>query len=106
VTTAEHIRDVVRRVERLVLEKSAQYGDSALEPVRVFSRSDPVEQLKVRIDDKLARVVRGRAGADDEDAVVDLIGYLILLLVAQERSRGKTRPTSPTATTPSGEHRR
>lgn len=66
----------------MLLAKNRQYGDSALNPVRIFSRSDTVEQIKVRIDDKLSRIARGN-GEGNEDAVLDLIGYLIMLRIAQ-----------------------
>jgi len=82
--TVEDIRRVVNRLGNLLIEKNERYGDSALDPIRLFSRSDALEQLKVRIDDKLSRVVRGK-GLDDEDVLFDLIGYLVLLLVAMMR---------------------
>lgn len=71
------------KIKKLLLEKNKRYGNSALEPIRVFSKSDNVEQLKVRIDDKLSRIQKSDP-ADTEDAVTDLIGYLILLKVAQD----------------------
>lgn len=67
----------------MLQEKNAAYGDSALDPVRVFSRAGTVEQILVRIDDKLSRLQRGSAAG--EDAELDLIGYLILLRIARER---------------------
>ena len=70
-----------RAVERVLLEKNRAYGDSALDPVRVFSRASAVEQIRVRIDDKLSRLARGHAAG--EDVVLDLIGYLVLLRVAE-----------------------
>jgi hypothetical protein len=47
-----------------------------------------MEQLLVRIDDKLSRIARG-AGmeATDEDTLNDLIGYLILLKIAKNDIR-------------------
>ena len=82
--TIEDIRRVLNRLGNLLIEKNERYGDSALDPIRLFSRADALEQLKVRIDDKLSRVVRGK-GIDDEDVLIDLIGYLVLLLVAMKR---------------------
>ncbi len=82
--TIEDIRRVVNRLGNLLIEKNERYGDSALDPIRLFSRADALEQLKVRIDDKLSRVVRGK-GLQDEDVLIDLIGYLVLLLVAMKR---------------------
>lgn len=65
----------------MLLEKNERYGDSALNPVRVFSDASTTEQLRVRIDDKISRLSRGSAGG--EDVVKDLIGYLILLRIAE-----------------------
>jgi hypothetical protein len=70
-------------IKSLLLSKNMKYGNSALEPTRVFSKASPVEQLLVRIDDKLSRIQSG-AGlvGDDEDVINDLIGYLVLLKIA------------------------
>lgn len=84
--TSDHIALVCETVKTLLLEKNQKYGDSALSPARIFSKSDVVEQLLVRIDDKLSRIQKG-AGlvASDEDVIVDLIGYLVLLKIAVSR---------------------
>jgi hypothetical protein len=71
-------------IQKMLIEKNRAYGDSALEPVRVFSKTDTTEQLYVRIDDKLSRVKRGHEYPGD-DTIFDLIGYLILLLISKER---------------------
>ena len=42
-----------------LLYKNQQYGDSALNPSRIFSKASAVEQLLVRIDDKLNRIKKG-----------------------------------------------
>ena len=56
-----------------------------LEPVRVMSIYT-VEQILVRIDDKLSRISRGAGTAgDDEDVIQDLIGYFVLLKIALNR---------------------
>jgi hypothetical protein len=72
-------------VKALLLAKNARYGNSALDPVRIFSRADGVEQIKVRIDDKLSRLARG-AGEEMEDVEQDLLGYFVLLRVARRRA--------------------
>ena len=81
--TQQNIIRVCDNIKDLLLQKNEKYGDSALNPVRVMSQSSPVEQILVRIDDKLSRIKRG-AGllASDEDVVQDLIGYFILLKIA------------------------
>lgn len=69
------------RIKEMLLDKNRKYGNSALEPVRIFSKASPREQIRVRLDDKLSRI-RNRQNDDDEDPEDDLIGYLILDKVA------------------------
>jgi hypothetical protein len=75
------IWSVCHEIAQLLIEKNISYGDSALSPNRIFAQSDNVEQLKVRIDDKLNRVKNNQGFAGDND-IDDLIGYLILLKIA------------------------
>lgn len=80
------IARVCDKVKDLLLAKNLKYGDSALSPVRVLSKSSPIEQILVRIDDKLNRIKQGDGLLDtDEDVVLDLIGYFVLLKVALDR---------------------
>ena len=72
-------------LKELLLEKNRKYGDAALSPLRVFSKADPVEQIKVRLDDKLSRLAN-QQNDEDEDVIQDLLGYLILLRIAQKRN--------------------
>ena len=95
--TQQDIARVCDRVKNLLLEKNMKYGDSALNPVRVMSKSSTVEQILVRIDDKLSRIARGNLLGDDEDVIMDLIGYFILLKIALERdARAAYNDTLPT----------
>lgn len=77
------IADVCDRVKELLIEKNRKYGNSALNPVRVFSKASADEQILVRMDDKLSRI-RNRQNDDDEDPFVDLLGYLVLYLAQKE----------------------
>ena len=81
--TQEKISKICDNVKEMLLEKNRKYGDSALNPIRIFAKSDTVEQLKVRIDDKLNRF-KNMQKDDTEDVINDLIGYLILLKIAEE----------------------
>lgn len=65
----------------MLLEKNRNYGNSALDPVRCFSKANTVEQILVRLDDKLSRLMRGSAAGEDVER--DIAGYLILLRVAR-----------------------
>ena len=71
----------------MLLKKNAAYGNSALDPLRLFSKASPQEQLRVRIDDKLSRL--RSAQVDTEDMVSDLLGYLILLRVSGKLQANK-----------------
>ena len=73
-------------LKELLLAKNRKYGDAALSPLRVFSKADPVEQIKVRLDDKLSRLAN-QPSDEDEDVILDLMGYLILLKIAQKRQQ-------------------
>jgi hypothetical protein len=82
----EEIEAVLEEIKKLLLAKNEQYGDSALSPSRIFSKASADEQIKVRIDDKLNRLMLGNDSMEsDEDVIKDLIGYLVLLLVSQGR---------------------
>ena len=67
----------------MLISKNAAYGNSALDPVRVFSRASTEEQLLVRLDDKLSRLVRGHAAGEDVER--DIMGYLVLLRIARRQ---------------------
>ena len=66
----------------MLLDKNRKYGDSALNPSRIFSAASPLEQINVRIDDKLSRIASAQSD-DNEDVDLDLIGYLILRRIAR-----------------------
>ena len=83
----------------LLVDKNRKYGNSALEPVRIFSKANASEQIKVRIDDKLSRLARG-TGVNDEDVVQDLLGYLILLRCQQRAAKNDLVSTSSIGTSP------
>ena len=61
----------------LLLSKNESYGNSAAKPVRIFSKADPIEQINIRMDDKLSRLMRGSEYPGD-DTELDLAGYIIL----------------------------
>lgn len=61
--------------------KNMKYGNSALEPKRVFSRASAEEQLLVRLDDKVSRLMNRKEDELAKNDVVDLLGYLILYCV-------------------------
>ena len=87
--TESLIAEICNDIRDLLLTKNRAYGNSALNPIRVFSKADAKEQILVRIDDKLNRIKQGNDILDkDEDVIQDLIGYLILLKVWQHGNGG------------------
>ena len=86
-TTRDLIEQVCEEFKDWLLEKNKQYGDSAIKPVRVFSDASDEEQLLVRLDDKISRLIRGNDSIEpDEDIMWDLCGYWILLQVVRRKA--------------------
>jgi len=72
-----------KAVADLLVRKNREYGNAVFDPMRIFSDADPVEQIKVRIDDKLSRLATRGKKTIKEDTVLDLRGYLLILRVAE-----------------------
>jgi hypothetical protein len=70
-------------IAEMLIKKNISYGNSALDPIRIFSKADSKEQIRVRIDDKLNRIQNYQAFPGDND-IEDLIGYLVLLKIANK----------------------
>tara|TARA_R100001086_G_scaffold177325_1_gene97943 strand:- start:5765 stop:6046 length:282 start_codon:yes stop_codon:yes gene_type:complete len=79
--TSELIKEVGREVVMLLLEKNKNYGDTANDPPKIFSKLSPKEGILARIDDKLSRIKNTGINDKTEDTILDLIGYLILYKV-------------------------
>lgn len=68
----------VKEVGKFLIEKNRKYGNSAIQPTRIFSKASNEEQIMVRLDDKLSRLQSAQTD-DDEDVIMDIVGYLLLL---------------------------
>lgn len=77
------IQETCDEIKELLLEKNRKYGDSAINPIRILSKSSNTEQILVRIDDKLNRIKNAQTD-EDEDVITDLIGYFVLYKVAKK----------------------
>lgn len=84
--SGKKIFDTCHEIAQMLIEKNVSYGDSALSPARIFAQSDNIEQIKIRIDDKINRIKNNQGFAGDND-IDDLIGYLILLKIAIDKAR-------------------
>jgi hypothetical protein len=83
---AIQVEEVLEQIQTMLIDKNRKYGNSALEPLGVFSQLSAKEGLLIRIDDKLKRIKNGSLIKDDEDVVNDLIGYLVLLKIQGKES--------------------
>lgn len=81
----KEILETCHEIAHMLVKKNIAYGNSALSPIRIFSKAGPREQLHVRIDDKLNRLMKGTEYPGDND-IDDLIGYLVLLKIAKSQS--------------------
>ena len=77
------ITEITNQLRDLLLKKNKAYGNSALEPLNVFSKQNAVDSLCARIDDKLSRIKNKGLNDKTEDTLFDLAGYLILLIIAK-----------------------
>lgn len=83
-TFEQKVKKVCDEIANLLIEKNKCYGNAALDPIKCFSKLDSTEQILVRIDDKLSRIMRGKEFPGD-DTIKDLIGYLVLLKVSKDK---------------------
>lgn len=81
---SEHqIKKVTDQLQELLINKNRAYGNSALEPLNIFSNQNAVDSLCARLDDKLSRIKNKGLNDKTEDTLFDLAGYLILLIIAK-----------------------
>ena len=70
---------VTKEITDLLKSKNKAYGNTALNPPRIFSKLNSTEALCARLDDKLSRIKNRGINDDTEDTLDDVIGYLLLL---------------------------
>ena len=73
------------QIANMLIEKNIAYGNSALNPIQIFAKIPPGDQIDVRIDDKLNRIKNGSSYAGDND-MLDLVGYIVLKLIDQKNT--------------------
>lgn len=81
--SGRQIIETTNELRNLLLRKNKAYGNSALEPLNVFSQQNAVDSLCARLDDKLSRIKNKGLNDKTEDTLFDLAGYLILLIIAK-----------------------
>ena len=83
-STTTSIEKICAELNKFLQIKNQKYGDSALDPIRIFSGKknvpDNVGAISDRIDDKLSRIKNSEEFRKND--IVDLTGYLVLLCTA------------------------
>ena len=82
--TKEKIKLKCQEIEDLIIQKNDAYGDSALNPVGIFSSLKASEAIRIRLDDKLKRIANVGLNDETEDTLLDCAGYMILLMIAND----------------------
>lgn len=82
-TFEELLTEETEFLYNFLMQKNTSYGNSALEPINIFSKASAIDQINVRIDDKLNRIMKGKEYAS-EDTELDLLGYFILKRIAKK----------------------
>jgi len=80
--TQKQIRELCDAMRDFLLEKNKRYGDAALQPAKIFSNLDAADSIKIRLDDKLNRIINNRHSEPRANDVCDVIGYCFLLLIS------------------------
>lgn len=77
--TQEKIGMLFDNFKEFLKEKNRRYGDSALNPIKIFTKIEPENSICVRLDDKLSRIANSTELRKND--LSDIVGYLSLLLI-------------------------
>lgn len=80
--TQDKIEKVCYSLIDFLKTKNKNYGDSALNPISVFSTLTAAERMAVRMDDKISRIVNSEK--ERKNDYLDLLGYLVLKMVEKD----------------------
>lgn len=80
--TQRKLMDVLDGMKSLLLYKNRKYGDSAINPKKVFYKGDTTNSILIRLDDKIGRIMSNTDDRPRVNDVADIIGYCTLLLVS------------------------
>ena len=80
--TQQKLIDVLDGMKSLLLYKNKKYGDSAINPKKIFYKGDSTNSILIRLDDKIGRVMSNPDDKPRVNDVADIIGYCTLLLVS------------------------
>ena len=80
--TQQKITELTEAIRDLLLYKNEKYGDSAINPKKIFYKGDARNVILIRLDDKLSRITANTDDSPRVNDVADIIGYCTLLLIS------------------------
>ena len=83
----EAIRDQCRELGEFLICKNRSYGNSALNPLGIFAPADAELLIRTRLDDKLNRIANNAPDDLEDNELVDLAGYLVLLMIIRNSKK-------------------
>jgi len=84
----KEIDDICQELSLFLRVKNARYANSVSEPLNVFSKAGPNDQINSRMDDKLMRIKN--SPVERRNDFVDLTGYLVLKCLENDWTDFKT----------------
>lgn len=85
--TQQKIKEITDGMQELLLYKNQKYGDSAINPKKIFYKGDSTNSILIRLDDKLGRIISNPEDKPRINDVADIIGYCTLLLISMGVSK-------------------
>ena len=86
--TQRKIHEIMGAMKDLLLYKNQKYGDSAINPKKIFYKGDSTNSILIRLDDKIGRVMSNTEEKPRVNDVCDIIGYCVLLLISMGVTSG------------------
>ena len=86
--TQQKIHEIMGAMKDLLLYKNQKYGDSAINPKKIFYKGDSTNSILIRLDDKIGRVISNTEEKPRVNDVCDIIGYCTLLLISMGVTSG------------------
>lgn len=91
ISTQQKIAELTEAIRDLLLYKNQKYGDSALDPKKIFYKGDARNSILIRLDDKLGRIMTNTDNTPRINDVADIIGYCTLLLISMGTTQAEIK---------------
>jgi hypothetical protein len=81
-STLDNIDKLFDNFKEFLKEKNRRYGDSAINPIKIFSKVDASNSILIRLDDKLNRITNSSELRKND--ISDIFGYIALYMISKE----------------------